>query len=39
VHQKSKHEGIKFKCNQCDYQATQKCHLIVHQQSKHEGIR
>ena len=29
------HEGIKFRCNECDYQATQKSHLTSHQQSLH----
>ena len=34
-HYRSKHEGIKYPCNQCDYQATRKDHLKTHIQSKH----
>ena len=36
-HKKSVHEGRKFSCGTCDYQATQKGHLTAHQQSVHEG--
>ena len=39
VHIKSKHEGVKYVCNQCDYQATSLDHLRVHIQSKHEGMK
>ena len=33
------HEGVKYTCDQCDYQATQQSNLTVHIQSKHEGIK
>ena len=39
AHYRSKHEGVKYPCNQCDYQATTRGHLQTHIQSKHEGIR
>ena len=29
-HYRSKHEGIKYPCNQCDYQATQQNFLEIH---------
>ena len=32
---RSKHEGIKYPCNQCDYQATQQGDLKKHIQRKH----
>ena len=34
-HYRSKHEGIKYPCNQCNYQATQKGDLKKHTQRKH----
>ena len=34
-HTKSKHEGIVYSCNQCNYKATQQGHLKAHKQSKH----
>ena len=37
---KSVHEGIKsFKCNLCDYQATQISNLKIHIDSVHEGTK
>ena len=36
---KSVHEGVKYPCNQCDYQATQQGNLLQHIQSKHEGVK
>ena len=36
---KSKSEGIKFPCSQCDYKATKKSHLVRHTKSKHEGVK
>ena len=38
-HYRSRHEGIKYPCNQCDYQATQPGNLQIHIQAKHEGIK
>ena len=35
----SKHEGVRHRCNQCDYIAMQKSALSVHIQSKHKGIK
>ena len=34
-HIKSKHEGVKYACNQCDYQASQRGHLTSHILYKH----
>ena len=34
----SKHEGGRFRCQQCDSQFTRKAHLQKHIQYKHEGI-
>ena len=39
THYRSKHEGIKYPCTQCDYRATQQGDLQKHIQSKHEGIK
>ena len=36
---KSIHEGTKFACKFCDFQATQKGNLLTHTKSKHSGIR
>ena len=33
------HKGLKYACNQCDYQATRQYHLTRHIQSIHEGVR
>merc|ERR1712137_1128282 len=38
-HKRSKHEGIRYFCDQCDYVATWKSLLNTHKESKHEGIR
>ena len=32
---KSNHGGIKYQCNQCDYQATREDYLTVHQKAGH----
>ena len=34
-HYRSVHEGIKYPCNQCDYQATQQSSLQTHIAAKH----
>jgi hypothetical protein len=39
LHTRTKHEGIVYSCNQCDYKATQQANLKRHQQSKHEGVK
>ena len=38
-HKKSKHEGIQYPCDQCEYAASELGNLHQHKQSKHEGIR
>ena len=38
THIQAKHEGVKYACNQCDYQATQQAHLTTHIQAKHEDV-
>ena len=38
-HIRSKHEGIRYPCDQCDYKATDKGNLMKHIKSIHEGIR
>ena len=38
-HTKSKHEGVRYGCNQCDYQATKQGSLTIHIQSIHNGVK
>ena len=38
-HIQSLHEGVKYACNQCGYQATKQGNLTTHIQSKHEGVK
>ena len=38
-HKQSVHEGIKYACDQCEYQATTQWTLTRHIQSQHEGIK
>ena len=38
-HNRSKHEGINYDCDQCDYQTTQKSNFTRHKRSKHGGMR
>ena len=38
-HQKTKREGVRYSCDLCEYNATQKGNLKKHQQSQHEGVR
>ena len=38
-HLRRKHEGIKYPCNRCDFQATLQQNLMTHKRSKHEGIK
>ena len=35
---RSKHEGIMFGCDQCDYKGATKQHLKTHKESVHDGI-
>ena len=39
MHKQSKHEGIKYSCEQCDYEATMKANLLRHLKSKHEEVK
>ena len=39
MHKESKHEGIRYPCDQCDYAASMAKDLKRHKESKHEGIR
>ena len=32
-------KGVKYSCDQWDYQATQESNLIRHRQSKHDGVK
>ena len=34
-----KHDGVKFPCKQCEYQAKQLSDLTTHVKAKHEGVR
>ena len=36
---KMEHEGVKYDCDQCDYQSQRKHRMIEHIQSKHEGVK
>ena len=38
-HRRAVHEGIKYPCGQCEYQATSKRNLDQHKKSVHEGIK
>merc|ERR1712082_589801 len=38
-HKESVHEGVKYQCNQCHYQATQQSSLKKHKESVHEGVK
>ena len=33
------HQGSRYACNQCDYQAKTQSNLTIHIQSKHEGVK
>ena len=37
-HKESQHEGVRYNCDQCDYQAEPKSTLKLHKESKHEGV-
>ena len=36
---KSKHEGVKYLCEQCDYKATRCGNVLRHIEFKHEGVK
>ena len=35
-HIQSKHEGVRYSCNKCEYKATQRGSLKIHIEAKHE---
>ena len=35
----SKHKGVKYGCNQCDYRASQQGGITAHMKSIHEGVK
>ena len=39
AHNKSKHVGVKYPCDQCDYKATRKHSLLTHIKSIHKGVK
>ena len=39
THVKIVHKGVKYPCDQYDYQATEKSNLQIHIQYKHDGIK
>ena len=39
THQDSVHGVVKYSCNECDYQVTQKGSLKIHQDSVHKEIK
>ena len=39
THKESKHDGIRYPCDQCEYAATTSSSLRRHKESKYRGIR
>ena len=39
LHRRSVHEGMKYPCGQCEYQATSKCNIEKHRKSVHEAMK
>ena len=39
THKESVHEGVKYKCSECNYQATERGSLKKHRESVHEGVK
>ena len=39
THIKGAHEGLKYHCNDCDYEATQRGTLTTHIKAVHEGLK
>ena len=37
-HKRAVHEGVKYPCEQCNYQATSKGNLAKHQRNRHITI-
>ena len=38
-HKESKHEGVRYPCDECEYSANRLANLKMHKQSKHDGVR
>ena len=38
-HKESVHKGVKYNCNECEYQASQNSDLKAHKESVHEGVK
>ena len=38
-HKESKHEGVRYLCDKCDFVATHRASLKIHKESKHERVR
>ena len=38
-HEQSMHQGIKYNCEECGYQASTKSHLTRHKKSIHEEMK
>ena len=34
-----KYSGVKYSCDQCDYEDTKKGNILTHIKSKHEGVK
>ena len=39
VHWQSKHDGVRYKCDECDHLASTQATLRIHRQSKHSGTK
>ena len=39
IHKQSKHEGLKYGCDQCNYEASGKGQVQKHKESKHEDLK
>ena len=38
-HRKEVHEGVKYPCGQCSYEATSKGGVALHKRAVHEGVK
>ena len=39
IHKRAVHEGVKYPCGQCNYQATTQGSLDEHKRAVHEGVK
>ena len=37
-HQQSRHDGVRYLCNKCEFQTSQQNYLRVHKRKKHESM-